>query len=126
MTVRAGTTLKTTQEAASAAGFELVSRRTRLVSDRRQSRDECGQQSRHQQPGTARDQVLGLEAVIASRAVLNSMTRMTENNTGCDLKQLFIGSRARPASSRRRCWVFFPHAGGGIRRSSRSMATTRR
>lgn len=42
--------------------------------------------------GMAREQVLGLEAVLADGTVLSSMNRMLKNNAGYDLKQLFIGS----------------------------------
>lgn len=42
--------------------------------------------------GMTREQVLGLEAVLADGTVLNSMNAMMKNNTGYDLKQLFIGS----------------------------------
>ena len=44
------------------------------------------------QSGTARDQVLGLEAVLADGSVLSSMNKMVKNNTGYDLRNLFIGS----------------------------------
>ena len=40
----------------------------------------------------ARQNVLGLEAVLADGTVVSSMNRMLKNNTGYDLKQLFIGS----------------------------------
>ena len=36
--------------------------------------------------------VLGLEAVLADGTVLSSMNRLIKNNTGYDLKQLFIGA----------------------------------
>ncbi len=39
-----------------------------------------------------REQVLGLEVVLADGAVLSSMNKMVKNNTGYDLKHLFIGS----------------------------------
>jgi len=42
--------------------------------------------------GMMREQVLGLEAVLADGRVVSSMNRMIKNNTGYDLKQLFIGS----------------------------------
>ncbi len=40
----------------------------------------------------AREQVLGLEAVLADGTMLSSMNRMLKNNAGYDLKHLFIGS----------------------------------
>ncbi|XKH58846.1 FAD-binding oxidoreductase [Halomonas sediminis] len=42
--------------------------------------------------GMMRQQVLGLEAVLADGTVVSSMNRMLKNNAGFDLKQLFIGS----------------------------------
>lgn len=42
--------------------------------------------------GMTRDAVLGLEAVLADGTVLASMNRYIKNNSGYDLKQLFIGS----------------------------------
>jgi FAD/FMN-containing dehydrogenase len=42
--------------------------------------------------GMMREQVLGLEVVLADGQIVSSMNRMIKNNTGYDLKQLFIGS----------------------------------
>ena len=42
--------------------------------------------------GMMRQQVLGLEAVMADGRVVSSMNRMLKNNAGFDLKQLFIGT----------------------------------
>jgi FAD/FMN-containing dehydrogenase len=42
--------------------------------------------------GMMREQILGVEAVLADGRVVSSMNRMIKNNTGYDLKQLFIGS----------------------------------
>ena len=42
--------------------------------------------------GMARQVVLGLEAVLADGTIVSSMNQMLKNNTGYDLKQLFIGS----------------------------------
>ncbi len=42
--------------------------------------------------GMARNIVLGLEAVLADGTVVSSMNQMLKNNTGYDIKQLFIGS----------------------------------
>jgi len=42
--------------------------------------------------GMARDLTLGLEAVLADGRILDLMTGLRKNNTGYDLKQLFIGA----------------------------------
>jgi FAD/FMN-containing dehydrogenase len=42
--------------------------------------------------GMMRDLVLGLEAVLADGTVIDSRNKLSKNNTGYDLKQLFIGS----------------------------------
>jgi len=42
--------------------------------------------------GMMRDLVLGLEAVLADGTIVSSLTTMQKNNTGYDLRQLFVGS----------------------------------
>ena len=42
--------------------------------------------------GMMREQVLGLEAVLADGTIVSSMSSLLKNNTGYDLRQLFIGS----------------------------------
>ena len=42
--------------------------------------------------GMARDLVLGIEAVLADGTVIDSLRKVMKNNTGYDLRQLFIGS----------------------------------
>ncbi len=42
--------------------------------------------------GMARSMVLGLEAVLADGSLISSMNKMVKNNSGYDLKQLFIGT----------------------------------
>jgi FAD/FMN-containing dehydrogenase len=42
--------------------------------------------------GVARDLVLGLEVVLADGRVLDGLTALRKDNTGYDLKQLFIGA----------------------------------
>ena len=42
--------------------------------------------------GMAREQVLGLEVVLADGTIISSMNTMMKNNAGYDLKHMFIGS----------------------------------
>ena len=42
--------------------------------------------------GMMRDMVVGLEVVLADGTVISSMNSLIKNNTGYDLKQLFLGS----------------------------------
>jgi len=42
--------------------------------------------------GMIREQVLGVEAVLADGTIISSLNGVIKNNTGYDLKQLFIGS----------------------------------
>lgn len=42
--------------------------------------------------GMMREQVLGIEVVLANGEIVSSMHRLIKNNTGYDLKHLFIGS----------------------------------
>ncbi len=42
--------------------------------------------------GNARDLVLGIEAVLADGRVLSNLSKLRKDNTGYDLKHLFIGS----------------------------------
>lgn len=42
--------------------------------------------------GMMRDQLLGVEAVLADGTIISSLKTVIKNNTGYDLKQLFIGS----------------------------------
>jgi FAD/FMN-containing dehydrogenase len=42
--------------------------------------------------GNARDLVLGLEVVLADGRILSDLSKLKKNNTGYDLKNLFVGS----------------------------------
>jgi len=39
-----------------------------------------------------RENILGLEAVLADGTIISSMNSLLKNNSGYDLKQLFIGA----------------------------------
>ena len=53
--------------------------------------------------GNARDLALGLEVVLPDGRVWDGLSALRKDNTGYDLKHLFIGAEGRSGSSRRRC-----------------------
>ncbi len=93
MTVKAGTPLEECQRAAEDAGLFLA-----LDLGARGSCQIGGNLSTNAggirviRYGMAREQVLGLEAVLADGTVVSNLNKMLKNNAGYDLKQLFIGS----------------------------------
>jgi FAD/FMN-containing dehydrogenase len=93
MTVWAGTTLQEVQEAAWAAGFfypvDLGGRGSCQIGGNIGTNAGGNRVIRY---GMTRQQVLGLEVVLADGTVLSSLNKMLKNNAGYDLKQLFIGS----------------------------------
>ncbi|TYL92371.1 FAD-binding oxidoreductase [Bradyrhizobium rifense] len=93
MTVRAGTILEDAQKAAEDSGFllpiDLGARGSCQIGGNLATNAGGVRVINH---GMTRDNVLGLEAVLADGTVISSLNRMQKNNTGYDLKQLFIGS----------------------------------
>ena len=91
--VQAGVTLQQLQEAADAEGLsfplDLGARGTATLGGNASTNAGGNRVLRF---GMTRDMVLGLEAVLADGTVVSSMNRLIKNNTGYDLKQLFIGS----------------------------------
>ena len=53
--------------------------------------------------GNTRDLVLGLEVVLADGRVWHGLNKLRKDNTGYDLKDLFVGSEGTSASSPPRC-----------------------
>ena len=93
MTVEAGVTLQAAQEAADAAGLflplDLAARGSCTIGGNIATNAGGNRVIRY---GMTRENILGLEAVLADGTVLSSMNRMIKNNAGYDLKHLFIGS----------------------------------
>ena len=93
MTVQAGCVLQTACEAAEAQGLylpiDLGARGSATIGGNISTNAGGNRVIRY---GMTRDIVLGLEAVLADGTVISSMNRLIKNNTGYDLKQLFIGS----------------------------------
>ncbi len=93
ITVQSGVPLQRVQEAATDAGLafplDLGARGSATVGGTISTNAGGNAVIRY---GMMREQVLGLEAVLADGTVVSSMNRMLKNNAGYDLKQLFIGT----------------------------------
>lgn len=93
LTAWAGTPLQTIQDAARNAGFlyplDLGARGSCHIGGNIATNAGGNRVIRY---GMTRDLVLGLEVVLADGTVVTSLNKMLKNNTGYDLKQLFIGS----------------------------------
>lgn len=93
MTVWAGTPLQKVQEAAAEAGLhfalDLGARGSATIGGNIATNAGGLSVIRY---GMMREQVLGLEAVLADGTVVSSLNNLIKNNSGYDLKQLFIGS----------------------------------
>ena len=93
MTVQAGVTMQQAQERADAEDLYFpvdIGARDNCMLGGNVSTNAGG--TRVIRYGMMRDSVLGLEAVLADGTVISSMNKFLKNNTGFDLKQLFIGT----------------------------------
>jgi len=93
MVVHAGAPLQKVQEAAAHAGLQFVldlgARGSCTIGGNIATNAGGNQVLRY---GMMREQVLGLEVVLADGTIVSSMNTLLKNNTGYDLKHLFIGS----------------------------------
>jgi len=93
MTVQAGAPLQAIQERAEAEGMmfplDLGARGSCQIGGNCATNAGGNRVIRY---GMTRENILGLEAVLADGRVLSSMNRMLKNNAGYDLKHLFIGT----------------------------------
>lgn len=93
VTVEAGVPLQAVQEAADEAGMlfplDLGARGSATIGGTIATNAGGNGVIRY---GMMREQLLGLEAVLADGTVISSMKDVIKNNTGYDLKQLFVGS----------------------------------
>lgn len=93
MIVEAGAPLQTVQEAAAEQGLmfalDLGARGSCTIGGNISTNAGGNQVIRY---GMMREQVLGLEAVLADGTIITSMNTLLKNNTGYDLKHLFIGA----------------------------------
>ncbi len=93
MTVQAGVTMQQAQDAADAEGLffpvDIGARDNCMLGGNVATNAGGTKVIRY---GMMRDSVLGLEAVLANGTVISSMNRYIKNNSGFDLKHLFIGT----------------------------------
>lgn len=93
VTVQAGVPLQAVQETAEAAGLlfplDLGARGSATVGGNIATNAGGNAVIRY---GMMREQLLGVEAVLADGTIISSLNNVIKNNTGYDLKQLFIGS----------------------------------
>lgn len=93
MTVEAGVPLQAIQEAADAKGLffplDLGARGSATIGGNIATNAGGNRVIRY---GMTRELVLGLEAVLADGTVLSHLNTLLKNNSGFDLKQLFIGT----------------------------------
>ena len=93
MTAQAGVTMQSAQEAADKDDLffpvDIGARETCMLGGNVSSNAGGTKVIRY---GMMRDSVLGLEAVLADGTVVSSMNRFIKNNSGFDLKHLFIGT----------------------------------
>ncbi len=93
MTVEAGATLQELQQAAESAGLFFpvdIGSKDSCEAGGIVSTNAGG--TKVIRYGMTREAVLGLEAVLADGTIVSSMNRYIKNNSGFDLKHLFIGS----------------------------------
>jgi len=93
MTLRAGTILQVAQERAAEAGFlfpvDLGARGSCTVGGNIATNAGGLRVIRD---GMTRDNLLGVEAVLADGTILSNLGKVVKNNTGYDLRHLFAGS----------------------------------
>lgn len=93
MTVQAGVPLQTVQEEAEKAGMlfplDLGARGTATIGGNVSTNAGGNRVIRY---GMMRDQILGMEVVLGNGTIISSMNKIIKNNTGYDLKHLFIGA----------------------------------
>ena len=93
VTLEAGVLLQRIQEAAEEAGLlfplDLGARGSATIGGNISTNAGGNSVIRY---GMIRDQLLGVEAVLADGTIISSLKGVIKNNTGYDLKQLFIGS----------------------------------
>ena len=73
--------------------------------------------------GVARDLVLGLEVVLADGRVIDGLSSLRKDNTGYDLRDLFIGAEGTLGvitAASLKLFPLCPHRRDGVRRGARA------
>lgn len=113
MTVQAGAVLQTVQDVADEAGMlfplDLGGRGSAQIGGLIGTNAGGNRVLRY---GMMRDLVMGVEAVLADGSVVSSLNKMMKNNTGYDLKQLFIGAEGTLGVVTRANLKLFPKPAG--------------
>ena len=76
--------------------------------------------------GNARELVTGVEAVLADGRIVNALTKLRKDNTGYDVKSLFVGSEGTLGVDYRRVAASLPQSAGARHRLRRSREARRR
>ena len=109
MTVEAGVPLQTIQEQADAEGLlfplDLGARGSCTIGGNLSTNAGGNRVIRY---GMTRELVVGLEAVLADGTVIDNLHKLRKNNTGYDVKQLFIGSEGTLGIVTRAVLKLFP------------------
>jgi len=109
MTVEAGVPLQAIQEQADAEGLlfplDLGARGSCTIGGNLSTNAGGNRVIRY---GMTRELVVGLEAVLADGTVIDNLHKLRKNNTGYDIKQLFIGSEGTLGIITRAVLKLFP------------------
>ncbi len=109
MTVEAGVPLQVIQEQADARGLlfplDLGARGSCTIGGNLSTNAGGNRVIRY---GMTRELAVGLEAVLADGTVINNLHKLRKNNTGYDVKQLFIGSEGTLGIITRAVLKLFP------------------
>ncbi len=76
--------------------------------------------------GNARDLVTGVEAVLADGRIVNALSKLRKDNTGYDVKSLFVGSEGTLGVDHRRVAQALSQSAGAGDRLRRARKPSRR
>ena len=127
ITVEAGVTMEAVQKAADAAELffplDLGGRGSCQIGGNISTNAGGNRVLRY---GMARDLVLGVEAVLADGTVIDALRKVIKNNSGYDLRQLFIGAEGTLGIVTQIVLRLFPEAAQHLHRHLRREGLRRR